>query len=106
ESFGEHGTHGPVNLATGEHLALAHAAFALDKTAGNASAGIGVLAIVDGEGKEIDALAGFGIGGSGGEDNVFAEAHDGCAVGLLGKFSGFEGKLFSACEFDGNFCGF
>ena len=106
EAFGEHRTDRPVNLAAGENFALAHAPFALDKAAGNASAGIGVLAVVDGERKEVDALAGLGIGGGGGEDNVFAEAHDGGAVGLLGKFSGFNGELFSACDFDGNFCGF
>src|SRR5208337_650080 len=96
----------PVNLAAGESFTLAHASFALDKTAGNASAGIGVLAVVNRERKEVDALAGLGIGGSGGENNVFAESDDGSAAGLLGKFSGFDRELFSACEFDGNFCGF
>ena len=106
EAFGEHRTDRPVNLAAGEHLALAHAPFALDEAAGEASTGIGVLAVVDGEREEVDALAGLGIGGSGGENHVFAEADDDCAVGLLGKFSGFEGELFSASEFDGNFCGF
>jgi hypothetical protein len=25
---------------------------------------------------------------------------------LLGKFSRFEGELLSACDIDGNFCGF
>ena len=106
EAFGEHRTHRPVDLAAGEHLALAHAPFALDKAAGNASAGVGVLAVVDGERKEVDAVAGFGIGGGGGEYHIFAEAHDGGAARLLGKFSGFKRELFSACDFDGNFCGF
>src|SRR5208283_3508497 len=106
EAFGEHGTDRPVNLAAGESLALAHAPFALDEAAGNASAGIGVLAVVNRERKEVDALAGLGIGGCGGENNVFAESDDGSAAGLLGKFSGFDGELFSACEFDGNFGGF
>src|SRR5208337_2323573 len=101
--FCKHGTYWPVNLAAGEGLALAHAAFALDKTAGDASPGVGVLAVIHGERKEIDALAGFGVGGCSGEHNVFAKAHDGRAVGLLGKFSGFDGELLSACEFDGNF---
>ena len=106
EAFGEHGTDRPVNLAAGESFALAHAPFTLDKAAGNASAGIGVLAVVNRERKEVDALAGLGIGGGGGENNVFAESDDGSAAGLLGKFSGFDGELFPACEFDGNFCGF
>ena len=90
EAFGEHRTHRAVNLAAGENFALAHTAFALDEAAGDASAGVGVFAVVNGEREEIDALAGFGIGGGGGEDDVFAEAHDGRAVRLLGKFSGFE----------------
>ena len=106
EAFGEHRTDRPVNLAAGENFALAHAPFALDKAAGDASAGIGVLAVVDGEREEVDALAGLGIGGGGGENNVFAKAHDGRAVGLLGQFSSFKGELFSAGDFDGNFCGF
>src|SRR5208282_4025691 len=80
EAFGEHRTDRPVNLAAGESLALAHAPFALDKAAGDASAGISVFAVVDGERKKVDALAGFGIGGRGGEHHVFAEAHDGRAV--------------------------
>src|SRR6266404_1341689 len=41
-----------------------------------------------------------------GEDYVFAEAHDGRAAGLLGKFSSFNRELFSASDLDGNFCGF
>src|SRR5208337_4212979 len=53
ESVGKHGTDRPVNLAAGEGFALAHAAFALDKAAGNASAGVGVLAVVDGEREEV-----------------------------------------------------
>src|SRR6202795_1678630 len=106
ETLGEHRTNRPVNLTAGENLALAHTPFALDKAAGNASAGIGVLAVVDGEGKEVDSGAGLGIGGRGGEDYVFAEAHNGRAAGLLGKFSSFNREVFSACDFDGNFCGF
>ncbi len=51
-------------------------------------------------------VAGLGIGGSGGEDYVFSEAHDGSAAGLLGKFSSFNGELFPACDFDGYFTDF
>jgi len=74
----------------GEHFALAHAAFALDEAAGKASTGVGVFAVIHGEGKEIDAFARIGVGGSGGEDDVIAQADHGRAVGLLGQFSGFE----------------
>ena len=84
ESLGEHGTHRAIDLAAGEHFALAHAAFALDEAAGKASAGVGVFAVIDGEGKEIDALAGIGVRGRGGEHDVIAQADYGRAVGLLG----------------------
>ena len=90
ESLGEHGTHRPVDLAAGEHFALAHAAFALDEATGETSAGVGVFAVVNGEGKEIDAFARIGIGGGGGEHNVFAEADHGSAAGLLGQLSRFK----------------
>ena len=84
ESFGEHGPDGAIDLATGEHFALAHAAFALDEAAGKASTGVGVFAVIDGEGKKIDALARVGIGDGGGEHDVIAQADHRRAVGLLG----------------------
>ncbi len=90
ESVGEHRTHRAIDLAAGEHFALTHAAFALDEASGETSAGIGVLAIIHGEGKEVDAFAGVGVGGSGGENDVLTHADDGGSVGLLGQFSGFE----------------
>ena len=49
ESLGEHRTHRPIDLAAGEHFALAHAAFALDEASGETSAGVGVFAVIDGE---------------------------------------------------------
>ena len=49
EAFGEHRPDRPVDLAAGEHFALAHAAFALDEAAGKTSAGVGVFAVIDGE---------------------------------------------------------
>jgi hypothetical protein len=84
ESVGKHGTHGPVDLAAGEHFALAHAAFALDEAAGKASTGVGVFAVIHGEGEEIDALAGFGVRGRGGEHDIFSNADHGRAMSLLG----------------------
>ena len=90
EALGEHRTHRAVDLSAGEHFTLAHAAFALDEAAGKASTRVGVFAVIDGEGEEINALARIGVGGGGGEDDVFADADHGRAVGLLGQFSGFE----------------
>ena len=45
---------------------------------------------------------GIGIGGGGGENNVFAEADDGGSVGLLGQFSSFKCDGFAAGEIDCN----
>ena len=90
ESFREHGTDGAIDLAAGEHFALTHAAFALDEAAGDASAGVGVLAVVDGQREKVDAFAGLGIGDCGRQHNVFAHAHDGGSVGLFGQFSSFK----------------
>ena len=75
EAIREQRPHGAVDLAAGENLTLAGAAFALDEAAGNASAGIGVFAVVNGQGEEIDALAGIGVGGGGGQNDVIANAH-------------------------------
>ena len=72
ESLGEHRTHRAIDLAAGEHFALAHAAFALDEAAGKASAGVGVFAVINGEREKIDAFARIGIGGGGGEHDVIA----------------------------------
>ena len=93
-------------MAAGENFALAGTAFALDKAAGNASAGVGVFAIIDGEREEIDAFAGIGIGHGGGENDIVADADHGGAVGLFGNLAGFECEGFTAGEFYGNFCGF
>ena len=49
EAIREHGAHGAVNLAAGEDFTLAGTAFALDEAAGDASAGVGVFAIIDGQ---------------------------------------------------------
>ena len=84
ETVGEHGTHRAVNLAAGEDFTLAGAAFTLDEAAGNASAGVGVFAIINRQGEEIDSLAGIRVGGGGGEHYVVADAHNHRAVRLLG----------------------
>ena len=53
EALGKHRPDGPVDLAAGENFALAHAAFALDEANGKASTGVGVFAVIHGEGEEI-----------------------------------------------------
>ena len=102
KTLGKHRPDGAVDLAAGEHFALAHAAFALDEAAGDSSAGVSVFAVINGEREKVDAGAGFGVGDGGGEDNVFAEAHNGRAVRLLGELSGFEGDGLAASDLGGN----
>ncbi len=96
EAFGEQRPDGPVDLAAGQDFALAGTPFALDEAAGNASRGVGVFAVVDGEREEVDTLAGLGIGAGGGQNDVVADAHDAGAVRLLGQFSGF--KVNGSCR--------
>ena len=84
EAIREHGAYGAVNLATGEDFTLAGTAFALDEAAGDASAGVGVFAIINGQREEIDALAGIRVGGGGGENDIIANAHNDRTVRLLG----------------------
>ena len=98
EAFGEQRTDGAIDLAAGENFALARPAFALDESAGDASAGVGVLAIVNGERKEVDALAGLGVGAGGGENDGFADAHNAGSVCLLGIFAGFKANGFTAVQ--------
>src|SRR5690242_21532595 len=52
------------------YTTLFRSAFALDEASGESSAGIGVLAVIDGEGEEIDALARFRVSHGRSENNV------------------------------------
>ena len=92
EAFGEKRTHRAVDLAGGENLALARTAFALDESAGDAAACVGVLAIVDGEGEEVDAFFGIGRGNGGASTTdspwVTSAAPDAClAIRPVSKLS-------------------
>ena len=73
ETVGEERADGAVDLAAGQHFFFAGPAFALDEAAGDASAGVSVLAVVDGEGEEVDALPRVGRGNGGGQDDGFAQ---------------------------------
>ena len=90
EAFGEQRPNGAIDLAAGENFALAGPPFALDEAAGNASRGVGVFAVIDGEREKVDALPGVGIGAGGGENDVVADAHNAGAMRLLGQLSGFK----------------
>src|SRR6185437_17074001 len=90
EAFLEQRPHRAVDLAAGQDFALAWAALTLDEAAGNASAGVGIFAVVNGQREEIDSLARFGIRSGGGKNDVVAHSYDHGTVGLLGQFSGFK----------------
>src|SRR6185437_17053497 len=75
EAFLEQRPHRAVDLAAGQDFALAWAALTLDEAAGNASAGVGVFAIVNGQRKKVDAFTRFGVRGSGGKDDVVAHSY-------------------------------
>ena len=83
EAFGEQRPNRAIDLPAGQNLALAGTPFALDESARNASGGVGVLAVIHREGEEVDALAGIGVGASGGENHVIANAHYAGTVCLL-----------------------
>ncbi len=75
EPVGEERTDGAVDLAAGQHFFFAGPAFALDEAAGNASAGVGVFAVIHGEGEKVDAFPGVGRGYGGGQHHGFARGH-------------------------------
>ncbi len=82
----------PVDHAGGEDFLVRHLAFALEEPAGNAARRVGVLAVVDGQGQEIDVLARAGRATGGDEHHRVAEADEDSPVGLLGQLAGFERK--------------
>src|SRR5207248_7282304 len=75
--------------AGGQDLLGGRAPLALDETAGELAGGVGLLAVIDGEGEEVAARDGRAFDGGHQHDTV-AEAHRHGAVGLLGEFAGFE----------------
>ena len=84
EAFGKQRPHRPVDHAAGKNFALTGTAFTLDEAAGDASTGVCVLAIINREGKEIDALPRIGIGRRRGQHHVIAQTNHGRAMRLLG----------------------
>ena len=56
----------------------------LKKPPGILPAGVGVLAVVDGQGQEVESHARLALRAGGGQDHGVAEAHEDGAVGLLG----------------------
>jgi len=96
----EERTDRPVDQAAREDFLLRGLAFALEEPAGDASRRVRVLAVVDRERKEIDALARVRRAARGNEDHRVAVADDDGAVRLLGELAGFDTKRLAV---DGDF---
>ena len=88
-SLGEQGPERPVDQPAGQDLLLGRLAFPLEEPARNASRGVGVLAVVDGEREKIDALTSARRGAGRDDDERVAVAYGDRAVRLLGQLAGF-----------------
>ena len=84
EALGEEGADGTVGEAHGEDAVAGGAALAAGEAAGDLADGVEALFVVDGEGEEVDALAGVGHAGRD-EDDGIALAHGDGAVGEAGE---------------------
>ena len=98
EGLREERADGTIDLAGGQDFLLAGPAFALDEAAGDASAGVGVLAVFDGEREEVDAFLRLGRGDRGGENDVVAAGGEGGAGGLLGHAACLKFDLLAASK--------
>jgi hypothetical protein len=72
--------------AAGQDFALAGPPFALDEAAGDASAGVGVFAIIHGQGEESRCPRGDRVGAGGGENHVVANANNEEPCACLANF--------------------
>ena len=101
EALREQRTDRPVDLPAREDLLFAGTALALDKAAGDAAAGVGDLAVLDGEREEVDAF--FGSGEPLRWPELRCHRCDECgAGGLLGHAAGFKFDVLAAGKLDGN----
>ena len=86
----------PVDEARGQRLLLARAAFAFEEAAGNLAGGVGLLLIVDGQRKEIDAGPGLLLEDHGGEHAGLAVLRQHRGIGLPCDASRLEAQLAAA----------
>ncbi len=92
EALDEQGADRAVDQAGDQGLLLARTAFTLEEATGDLARGEGLLLIVNGKGKEIEA--GLGLLGvdDGGQDGGLAVGGEDGAVGLAGHAPGLEGQ--------------
>jgi len=104
EAVREEGADRAVDQATGERLEFAWAAFALEEAARDATGGVGLLDVVDGQGEEVLARLGFALGHHRGQHDGAFNVDEDRAAGLAGDFTRFEGDGVGApLEGLGNF---
>ncbi len=96
KSIREQRAQGPIDLTARQDFLFAGPPFALDESAGNASAGICVLAVVHREREEVDAFPGIGRCHRSGQNNCFAGRYQRCARGLLGHAAGLKDQSLAA----------
>ena len=91
EIVGKHGPDGTVNQTADQDFIIRKPAFAPQKTTGNLAGRSEFLLIVHGKRQEVNAFLCFVPGNHGCQQHGIAHAHHHRAIGLLGKFSGFNG---------------
>ncbi len=103
EPVREHGADGTINLTRSQDFFLAGTAFALDEAAGDASAGIGVFAVIDRQREEIDAFPRVRRRDCGCQNDGFAGCDQSRAGRLLGHAPGLKDQPLAAGKLDGYF---
>jgi hypothetical protein len=96
ETFREQRPHRTIDQPGGDDLFFARPALPLDESAGDAPARVGVFAVIDRQGEEINALAGLRIGAGRCQHHVFGDAHHAGTVCLLRQLANFKGDLLAA----------
>ncbi len=81
----------PIDQARGQRFLLGGPAFALEEAAGNAARGVGLLLIIDGQGKEIAARRRLLQAHRGHQHHSLAHGHEHRAVGLTRELARLDG---------------
>ena len=95
-ALGEERPQRAVDHARGQDLLLVGPALALEEAARDLARGVGVLAVVDGEGHEVDPGPRILLRVGGGQDDGVAQPHHHRAVRLLGHAPRLEGQGVAA----------
>ena len=91
EALGEQRPDRTVDQPHGQDLLGRRTPFALEEAPGDLPGGVGLLAVVDGQGEEVEVFP-AGTGAGGGEDLGLAVGDDAGPVGLAGDLTGLDGQ--------------